>query len=51
MDLAKDTEEDIWKTGIRSLSTVLLEICKTTASQIPDPKYEKLFPQIVLMPM
>ena len=39
----------IWKTGIRSLSTVLLKSVRQQPPNIPDPKYEKLFLQI--MPM
>ena len=48
MDLVKDTEEDM-ETGIRSLSTVLLKSVRQQPPNIPDPKYEKLFLQI--MPM
>ena len=39
----------IWKTGIRSRSTVLLKSVRQQPPNIPDPKYEKLFLQI--MPM
>ena len=49
MDLVKDTEEDMEKTGIRSRSTVLLKSVRQQPPNIPGPKYEKLFPQI--MPM
>ena len=42
-------EKMIWKTGIRSLSTVLLKFVRQQPPNIPDPKYEKLFLQI--MPM
>ena len=42
-------QKKIWKTGIRSLSTVLLKSVRQQPPNIPGPKYEKLFPQI--MPM
>ncbi len=48
MDLVK-IQKKIWKTGIRSPSTVLLKSVRQQPPNIPDPKYEKLFLQI--MPM
>lgn len=48
-DFQSKIQKKIWKTGIRSLSTVLLKSVRQQPPNIPGPKYEKLFPQI--MPM
>ena len=48
-DVLSKIQKKIWKTGIRLLSTVLLKSVRQQPPNIPGPKYEKLFPQIMLM--
>ena len=48
MDLVKDTEEDM-ENWYKITLTVLLKSVRQQPPNIPGPKYEKLFPQI--MPM